>query len=97
MSDPRRQAKDLCDSGAHIVFRLISIVLFLDGLSIAGRPNVYSDWTRQGRIQADAIDANASVREKIPMHSSVRFLPQIMRNNTLCENTRLIIHKFQQS
>ena len=33
----------------------------------------------QGRIQADAIDADASVRKKLPMHSSVRFLPQIMR------------------
>ena len=31
----------------------------------------------QGRIQADAIDANATVR-----------------NNTFCENTRLIVHKF---
>ena len=39
----------------------------------------------QGRIQADAIDANASVRKKWPMHASVRFLPQIMRNTTFCE------------
>ena len=36
----------------------------------------------QGRIQADAIDAYASVRKKLPMHSSVRFLPQIKRNST---------------
>ena len=43
----------------------------------------------QGRIQVDAIDANASVRKKLPIHSSVRFLPQIMKNNTFCENTRL--------
>ena len=50
-----------------------------------------------GRIEADAIDANASVRKKLPMHSSVRFLPQIMKNNTFCENTRLKMHKFQQS
>ena len=51
----------------------------------------------QGRIQADAIDANASVRKKLPMHSSVRFLPQIIRNSTFCENTRPITQKFQQS
>ena len=31
------------------------------------------------------------------MHSSVRFLPQIIRNSTFCENTRPIMHKFQQS
>ena len=36
-------------------------------------------------------------QKKLPMHSSVRFLPQIMRPNTFCENTRLIMHKFQQS
>ena len=53
--------------------------------------------TFQGRIQADAIDANASVRKKWPMHSSVRFQPQIMRNNTFCEKRRLVMHKFQQS
>ena len=51
----------------------------------------------QGRIQADAIDANASVRKKMPMHSSVRLLSEIMKNNTFCENTRLKMHKFQQS
>ena len=51
----------------------------------------------QGRIQADAIDANASVRKNLPMHSSVRFLPQIIRNSTFCENTRPIMQKFQQS
>ena len=33
----------------------------------------------------------------MPMHSSVRFLPQIIRNSTFCENTRSIMHKFQQS
>ena len=52
---------------------------------------------RQDRIQADAIDANASVRKNLPMHSSVRFLPQIIRNSNFCENTRPIMHKFQQS
>ena len=36
-------------------------------------------------------------QKKLPMHSSVRFLPQIMKNNTFCENTRLKMHKFQQS
>ena len=51
----------------------------------------------QGRIQADAIDANASVRKKLSMHSSVRFLPQIISNIALCENARPIMHKFQQS
>ena len=51
----------------------------------------------QGRIQADAIDAYASVRKKLPMHSSVRFLPQIIRNSTFCENTQPIMQKFQQS
>ena len=50
----------------------------------------------QGRIQADAIDTNASVRKKLPMHSSDRFLPQIIRNSNFCENTRPIMHKFKQ-
>ena len=31
------------------------------------------------------------------MPSSVRFLPQIIRNSTFCENTRPIMHKFLQS
>ena len=35
--------------------------------------------------------------KKLPMHSSVRFLPQIIRNSTFCENTRPIMQKFQQS
>ena len=39
----------------------------------------------QGRIQADAIDANAPVRKKWPMHASVRFLPQKLKNTTFCE------------
>ena len=57
----------------------------------------YSWLGPQGRIQANAIDANASVRKKLPMHSSVRFLLQIMRNDTFCENTSLIVHISQQS
>ena len=51
----------------------------------------------QGRIKADAIDANASVRKQLPMNSSVRFLPQRIRNNTFCENTRLIMHNFPRN
>ena len=59
--------------------------------------HVYFFTITQGRIQADAIDANESVRKKMPMRSSVRFLPQIIKNSTFCENTRPIMHKFQQS
>ena len=36
-------------------------------------------------------------QKKIPIHSSVRFLPHLMRNNTFCENTKLLMHTFQQS
>ena len=50
----------------------------------------------QGRIHANAIDANASVTKKLLMHESVRFLPQIIRNNTFLRNTGLMMHKFQQ-
>ena len=35
--------------------------------------------------------------KKLPMHSLVRFLPQIMKNNTFCENTCLKMHQFPQS
>ena len=58
---------------------------------------MYPIYFADGRIQADAFDANASVRKKLSMHSSDRFSLQIMRNNTFCENTTLIRHKFQQS
>ena len=33
------------------------------------------------------------------MHGTIRFssLPQIMRSNTFCEKTRILMHRFQQN
>ena len=48
--------------------------------ALIGHATLWSNFETlgQGLIQADAIDVNASVRKKLPMHSSVRFLPQII-------------------
>ena len=45
--------------------------------------------------------ADSRLMQLMQIHLSEKitnaFLPHIMRNNTFCENTKLVLHKFQQS
>ena len=63
---------------------VVPILTITYGSEIRG---IYEFKVRAGSRQMESMQMHRS-EKKLQMHSSVRFLPQIMRNNTFCENTR---------